>query len=300
MQLAPVVLFAYKRKDKLRDCLQALDNNFAVESTELFIFSDGAKSENDIKQVQEVRSFIEDYKGMSNFKKVTVFFQPINKGLANSIINGVTQVICEFEKVIVVEDDLIVAKDFLRYMNQALDFYQNFKEYGSISGYTYPLAMLKSYDKDIYVTRKGECWGWGTWKDRWIKVDWSVKDFKKYLQDKKKRKSFNELQHGIDKMLIMQMQGKIDSWAVRWCFYLFNNELLTVYPRESKTKNTGFDGSGTHCTDTNIYEIKIENNCLDCKFARLKVNESLEKEAAKFEDRSIADIVWNRVRRIFK
>lgn len=299
MQLAPVVLFAYKRKDKLKDCLQALDDNFDAEKTELYIFSDGAKNENDVKQVQEVRNLIDNYKKVSKFKKVTVILQPKNKGLANSIISGVTEVICEFDKVIVVEDDLIVAKDFLVYMNQALDFYQNFKEYGSISGYTYPLSVLKSYDKDVYVTRKGECWGWGTWKDRWIKVDWKVKDFQNYLQDKRKRKKFNELQHGIDKMLIMQMHGEIDSWAVRWCYHLFVNNLLTVYPKESRTKNIGFDGSGTHCTVTNIYDAEFENRYIDCKFERLSIDKRLEKKAAKFEEKSIIDIIWNRIRRIF-
>ena len=300
MQLAPVVLFAYKRKDKLQDCLQALDDNFEVGKTELYIFSDGAKNENDIKQVQEVRNYIDVYKKVSNFKKVTVVLQPTNKGLANSIISGVTKVVCEFDKVIVVEDDLIVAKDFLLYMNQALDYYQEYKEYGSISGYTYPLPELKSYDRDVYVTKKGECWGWGTWKDRWMNVDWQVKDFEIYLQDKKKRRDFDKLQHGIDKMLIMQMRGKIDSWAVRWCYHLFVNNLLTVYPKESRTKNIGFDGSGTHCTDTDIYETELKNNCLNCKFERLGVNNDLARSVARFEDRSIIDIVRNKIRTILE
>lgn len=285
MNYAPVVLFAYKRVDKLKFCLEALVNNMLADETELYVFSDGAKGENDIKQVEEVRFFLRNYKG--NFKAINIFESPHNLGLANSIISGVTRVINLAEKVIVVEDDLITSRDFLLYMNDALVFYEKFKEYGAVSAYTYPMPILKTYEKDIYVTRKGECWGWGTWKDRWDHVDWEVKDFDEYLKNRRRRKDFESLQYGIDKMLNLQMKGKIDSWAVRWCYYLYKNQLLTVYPKKSRTINIGFDGSGTHCTNSNIYDTQIEDIINSCKFERLMVNNMIEKKAAVFEKKSI-------------
>lgn len=298
MNYAPVVLFAYKRADKLRFCLEALENNMLAGETELYIFSDGAKGESDRGQVEEVRTFLHGYKG--KFKAIEIFESPCNLGLANSIIRGVTQIINLTEKVIVVEDDLVTSPDFLLYMNNALAFYDNFKEYGSVSAYTYPMPILNTYEKDIYVTRKGECWGWGTWKDRWINVDWEVKDFNEYLSDRKRRKEFESLQYGIDKMLNLQMMGKIDSWAVRWCYYLYSNQLLTVYPKKSRTVNVGFDGSGTHCAKSDIYESQIENGISNCKFERLEVNTAIEKEAAVFEKESICQRIVNVIKRCFK
>lgn len=297
MDYVPVALFAYKRVDKLKACIEALENNILVEETELYIFADGAKGESDKKQVEEVRQFLHTYIG--KFKKVNIFENTCNRGLANSIIYGVTKVIDIAGSVIVVEDDLITSKDFLVYMNGALEFYKDFTEYGSVSAYTYPMPILDEYDKDIYVTRKGECWGWGTWKDRWDKVDWEVKDFIQYKHNINKRNGFESLQHGIDKMLNLQMKGKIDSWAVRWCYYLYNNQLLTVYPKESRTLNIGFDGSGTHCTDSKIYETQIKTDIRKCKFERLTINKEIEKKAAVFEKRSFFQIIINKLKRIF-
>lgn len=301
MIYAPVALFAYKRLDKLKACLKALENNICIEETRLFIFCDGAKGENDAVQVKEVRDFLHTYTG--NAKEIEIIESPINKGLANSIISGVTKVINESGKVIVVEDDLITAPDFLVYMNGGLNYYEEFKEYGSVSAYTYALPSLDGYDKDIYVTRKGECWGWGTWKDRWEKVDWDIEDFKQYIHNRKKRKEFDSLQNGIDSMLTAQMNGKIDSWAVRWCYHLYKNKLLTVYPKASRVDNIGFDGSGTHCTDDRAYKVHLNEKNTECKFERLKVNMQLEKEAAVFENRTLAEKisgVYKRLKKIVK
>lgn len=289
MTVAPVVVFAYNRAEKLKMCLKALETNSLVEKTDLFIFSDAAKRVEDTEKVVQVRNFIHQYQQNSKFKKITVVEQPHNLGLSKSIIGGVTRVISEYQKAIVVEDDLIVSEDFLIYMNQALDYYQDMREYGSISAYTYPIPELKEYDKDIYVTRKGDCWGWGTWRDRWIQVDWSVSDFEAYVNDKKRRKAFNAIQYGIDSMLVSQQAGEIDSWAVRWCYYLFFHHLLTVYPRVSRTKNIGFDGSGVHCADSKADNEKYNENQWnevpdrEIIFERLPVNQVLEKKAAAFE-----------------
>lgn len=284
MSYAPIVLFAYKRADKLKKCLVALEKNEEVNRTDIFIFCDGAKNENDRQAVQEVRDYLYEYRKNAGFKRVEIIESPVNKGLANSIIAGVTEIINIYGKVIVLEDDIITTSDFIQYMNGALDFYEDMEQYGSISAYTLPIKGLKKYDKDIYVTRKGDCWGWGTWKERWEKVDWSVSDFEEYYNNKKLRKQFNSLQAGIDTMLVMQMHGELDSWAVRWCYHMFKNHLLTVYPKVSRTVNIGMDGTGTHCG--NIFEAyvdKTNKSLQNCHYEDLEVRRKLEKEASVFE-----------------
>lgn len=283
MKYAPIALFAYKRVDKLRQCVEALEKNIDADKTELYIFSDGYKGEEDKEQVGEVRKYIRTIVHKSIFAKVCIIERTHNWGLANSIIDGVTQVINKHGKIIVVEDDLVTTLDFIQYMNGALNYYEHCEEYGSISAYTYPINILKKYNKDIYVTRKGDCWGWGTWKNRWEKVDWLVKDYAEYINNKKKRKLFDSLEYGLDNMLNMQMNGEIDSWAVRWCYHLFKNCLLTVYPSRSRTLNIGLDGSGTHCeAEVNLYGKKIDNLIAKCKYERLPVDYRLEKASSKF------------------
>lgn len=279
---APVIVFAYKRVDKLVECLTALENNKLVTQTDLYIFSDGAKGKADEINVKTVRDYIKKFCIHSSFQKVQVIESEKNKGLANSIISGVTYVIEKYGRAIIVEDDIVVSKDFLVYMNEALDYYDAYSEYGCISGYTLPIKSLKRYGKDVYVLRKGECWGWATWKDRWEKVDWQVKSYKEYCSNTKMRKEFDKLQAGLDDMLTMQLDGKIDSWAVRWCYHLFRNHLLTVYPTKSRVKNIGIDGSGTHCSAVDIFVSELEDEHKACLFERLDVNRELEKKTAQF------------------
>lgn len=309
MTYAPVAVFAYSRADKLKKCLEALERNPLADKTDLFLFADGAKGAADREKVEQVRYFIHQYQKESKFNKVEIIEQPQNLGLANSIIGGVTKVINKHKKIIVVEDDLIVSEDFLSYMNQGLDYYENMKEYGSISAYTYPMPELENYDKDIYVTHKGECQGWGTWHDRWNEVDWTVSDFNAYIHDKKKRKAFDAIEKGLDRMLISQQAGKVDSWAVRWCYHLFVHQLLTVYPRMSKVYNIGFDGSGVNSGDSEMDAIRHSGDKIAIKnyneksfvtFERMPVNNELERKAAVYWKLSFFEGVLYKLKLLLK
>lgn len=243
----PVILFVFKRKEHTEKCLCALNKNDEANYHDLYIFADGARNQKEIRDVEKVRTLIRDFKKQNNFRRVIIEESPENKGLAKSIIEGVSKVINQYGKAIIVEDDLITSPDFLTYMENALYFYEKDETVGSISGSTYPVKELSKYPFDVYAIKKGECWGWGTWAEIWNQVDWEVKDFEKYFSNKKLRRNFDSLEYGLDNMLCNQMSGKIDSWAVRWCYFLFKNNLLTIYPRESKALNIGLDGTGTHC-----------------------------------------------------
>lgn len=281
-QLAPVVVFAYRRADKIRSCLEALEKNVEAERTAVFLYADGAKSEKDRADVEKTREFIEQYAARHKFESFTVNCRESNMGLANSIITGVTEIMERYGKAIVVEDDLITSPDFLLYMNDALAYYENRKEVGEISAFTHPLKSLKTYEHDVYLTRKAECWGWATWKDRWRLADWEMRSYVAFRRGRQDRE-FEKLQRGINRMLKQQMEGKLDSWAVRWCYSLFVNDRLTVYPKISRTQNIGFDGSGVHCGKTDMYGGEINTDVRRCRFELLDVNRRLEKEAAEFE-----------------
>jgi len=245
--LAPVVLFVYNRPEHTRKTVEALSRNPMAASTELFIFSDAPKNEKASNAVRQVRDYIRTLSDTKLFKSVTITEAPQNKGLANSIINGVSQVLEQHHQVIVLEDDLITAPGFLTYMNDALTFYENEPSVGSISAFTYPVKALKHYKHDVYFTGKGECWGWATWEDRWMPTDWDMKDYDTFMASPTQQRTFNKLQYDLTDMLADQYNGKINSWAVRWVYSLFRRQLLTVYPSETLVYNEGFDGSGTHC-----------------------------------------------------
>lgn len=254
INVAPVLLFTYKRLDVLKQTVAALQANHLAHNTELFVFSDGYKSDLDKEKVNSVRRYI---KGISGFKKITVFESAINKGLANSIIDGVTQIITRYEKVIVLEDDLITSANFLSFMNQALDYYDANPKIFSIAGYS---LMIKGVgEKDVYFTQRASSWGWATWKDRWVDIDWKVATYDSFKNDFNQRKMFNRMGSDMAGMLDRQMLGRMDSWAIRWCFHQFQEQTFTVNPGRSKVRNIGFAEGATHTNDSfNRYDTELD------------------------------------------
>ncbi|MBG6109878.1 hypothetical protein H4V97_001438 [Flavobacterium sp. CG_23.5] len=235
--LAPIVLFTYKRLETLKQTVEVLQNNYLAAASDLYVFSDAAKSKLDIEAVDAVREYIGSIKG---FKTVTIYESKLNKGLAQSIIEGVNEIIKEHEKVIVLEDDLVSSPNFLNYMNEALNFYRNKSKVFSITGFSVPINNGQS-EADVYFALRSSSWGWATWKDRWSSIDWDVKDYSEFKKDSNSRRNFNKMGSDMSDMLDRQMQGRISSWAIRWCYHQFKNDLFSVHPFVSKIDNIGFN-----------------------------------------------------------
>lgn len=246
INLAPIALFVYKRPNHTKETINALKNNIYASESELFVFSDAAKAPKDEPSVTQVREIINN---ISGFKKVTVIEQEKNLGLANSIISGVTRLLGEYGKVIVLEDDLITSPYFLKYMNEGLIYYEKYKNVFTVCGFSHNSRVMKKsagYPYDVYFTYRNSSYGWGTWLDRWRLADWDLSDFESFISDRKKQKEFNSSGDDLTNMLIAQVEGKIDSWSIRWTYTHFKNRALAVYPMYSYIDNIGFDGSGVH------------------------------------------------------
>lgn len=255
--LAPVLLFTYKRLDVLKLTVKALQENIYANESDLYIFSDAAKSEKDENDINNVRDFI---KKINGFKNVFVVESPINKGLAASIINNVSEIIKKYGRVIVLEDDLITSSNFLSFMNQSLDFYSEQKNILSIAGYSIPMQLPLDYKYDCYFLPRPSSWGWATWENRWTNVDWKVSTFSELKKNKSQIKAFNEGGSDLYDMLLKQMTGKIDSWAIRWTYHHFINRGYALCPIVSKTKNIGFNNTATHTNVYNRYSTTLDKS----------------------------------------
>ena len=255
MSLAPIVLFVYNRPWHTRQTVESLQKNILADESELFIFSEGPKNETDKIKVNEVRDFIHS---ISGFKEIKIEESKENTGLAESVIRGVTKVINQYGKVIVLEDDLISAPGFLKFMNEALEFYKDYNRIFSISGYGFPIEFSSEYKSETYILPRSSSWGWGTWLEKWKKADWQVKDIGHFLTDKNLQKKFNEGGTDLTSMLKSQMYGYIDSWGIRWAYTHFKNNGYCLYPVNSLIKNIGTDKSGTHFkSNVNKYDVKL-------------------------------------------
>ena len=254
MTLSPLILTVYNRPIHTKKTVEALLKNELASKSILYIYSDYLKKEEHREDVKKVREYIHTIKG---FKEIHITERKQNYGLAKSIIQGVTEVINKHDKVILIEDDLVTSPMFLTYMNNMLDKYKDEKKIYSITGYNFPPKLMKipkEYKYDIYFSPRAGSWGWATWKDRWNNADWEVKDYDKFLKDRRLQKEFNKGGDDLTDMLIKQMNGELDSWAIRWCYTHFKNNAYCIYPVKSYVDNIGWDGSGVHCGINNKYD----------------------------------------------
>ena len=280
--LAPIVIFTYRRI--ITETIDTLCTNALSIHSDLYIFSDGHKNETDLEDVEEVRKYLHTIKG---FKNISIVESSENKGLANSIINGVSSVLDKHDKVIVLEDDLIVSSDFLTYMNSALSFYKTDERIWAISGYGPNLPCLENYVDDLYLSLRGSSWGWASWKNRWDKVDWEIKDFEELKQNRSLQNNFNLAGNDMYKMLELQMSGGIDSWFIRNYYTQFKQKSYTIYPKKSKIINDGFtDDKGVHTGGAhNKWVVILDNDKINIK--ALAVDSKLMKCFKKFHDLSL-------------
>lgn len=256
--LAPVVIFCYDRPNELKRMINTLKKNKEASETDVYVFCDGPKTPQNKQKNDEVRFFLQSLKG---FKSLNLSISENNKGLAPSIIAGVSEVLKVHDQVIVLEDDLLLSTNFLAWMNSALKHYKNDKKVFSVSGFCPSVIKDNNfYEYDGFFTHKAHSWGWATWKDRWNQVDWDVKDWNEFSTNRKLQKDFNSIGSEMSGLLFDQMSGKKSSWWVRFCYSQFKLGGYTIYPIYSKVINDGFTAEATHCNVYNRYRVDFDKS----------------------------------------
>lgn len=239
--LTPIALFVYKRPQHTERVLNGLRRNSEACGSDLFVFSDGAKDSPAVEGVRAVRALVRNITG---YRSVTVVERDANLGLAQSIVDGVTDLTGRYGSVIVLEDDVVPAPHFLRYMNTALDKYRNVPDVVSIHAYSYPVDGSLP---ETFFLRGADCWGWATWDRGWRVFEPDGAKLLARLRESGQTKPFDlDGSYPYTRMLEDQVAGCNDSWAIRWHAAAFLQGLLTLYPGSSQVQNIGTDGSGTH------------------------------------------------------
>ncbi len=307
---APIAIFVYNRPEHTKRLVESLLKNEEAKFSEVYFYADGKKYTSDIevdiqneKKINDVREYLEKIQG---FKKVTIVNRKENYGLAKNIISGVSEILSTFEKIIILEDDLVVSESFLGYMNNALDYYKSCRNVYSITGYSFVSNNRNILLKETFFLPITCSWSWATWKEKWDCFDGAANGWERLLLDSKMRRQFN-FDNSVDftMMLQNQMDGKINSWAIRWYWSVFKREGLTLYPHVSYVRNGGFDGSGTHTigkipggkngvlnTDKSpAFSIKCENDKVACKIVQRSLREKWYRKLKSNIERMIKNIL---------
>ncbi|WP_316832346.1 sugar transferase [Pedobacter aquatilis] len=250
--LAPIALFVYNRPQHTERTLKFLQQNELAAESRLYIFSDGAKTQQDEAKVAEVRSIINKTEG---FKSVKVIERLENAGLANSVIAGVTQLIKDYGRVIVFEDDLVTSPHTLTYFNEGLNYYQNEPKVMHIGAYMYPLKAENLPQSFFY--RAATSWGWATWDRAWNHFEPNIDTLLNQFDNKKKAAFAIDGTMNFWKQMMEFKNGKNNSWAIRWYASIFLKGGLTLNPSQSLVNNIGHDGTGVHSGINDIYNVII-------------------------------------------
>ncbi|MCK9160708.1 MAG: glycosyltransferase [Bacteroidaceae bacterium] len=279
---APILLFVYNRPAHLQQAIKSLLLNDEAIDSLLFIYSDAAKDEDDLSNVEEVRQYIHTIKG---FASVTIIERENNWGLAQNIIDGVTTQVSRFGRVIVLEDDLILAPYFLRFMNDALETYKDEPKVGHIQACDFTLAPNLP---DTFLIKWTGSWGWATWDRAWKYFNPDGKVLLKELTRRKLTRTFDfNGSYPFTRMLRRQVEGKNNSWAIRWNASLFLNDILSLNVGKSLVKNNGFDGSGTNCGGGGLYDSSLWVKPLPIiKAFPIKENDIARRALAAYYERS--------------
>lgn len=277
--LAPIVVFAYKRADHLKKVFDALKLNALASQSDLYVYCDGPKRNDDLDKINQVRELS---KKQTWCKKLEVIERPTNFGLSKSITTGVTEIIKKYGKIIVLEDDQVVAPTFLEFCNQALEKYKDNTEVMQITGYMYPVETKGS--DDAFFICHSSCWGWATWERAWKQFNTADDQlfFQQVLDNKDLKKKF-DMDHAYpySQMLKQKLEGGNDSWGISWYISLFKNSGLILMPRQSLVANIGRDNSATHKGREVFKDTLSEKSNLELP-PQIKVDENAYRDISVF------------------
>lgn len=295
MNVAPIILFTYNRPLHTKKTVEALQNNTLSKHSHLFIFSDAPRNEKDWEKVEEVRNYLNT---ISGFKDVTIIKRDHNYGLGNNIIEGVSQIINECGKVIIMEDDLLSSPFFLEFMNKGLDVYENNEDVISIHGYLYP---VNTQLPETFFMRNADCLGWATWKRGWNLFERDGTVLLKRLNESNQQKRFDyDNSYPYTNMLTDFVEGKNNSWAIRWYASAFLNNKMTLYPGRSLIFHAGGDGTGTNTGFDNHLDVALSETPIQVNPIPVEQNPDAYYAFVQFYTRMINPSILYRVKRKFK
>jgi len=249
MNASPLILIAYNRPNHLIKVLDALQKNSLIKETILYIYIDGLRKNASRGEMYNRNNVLSIIKHINFSKETIVIERDENYGLEKNITLAINDVLNTFDKVIVLEDDIVPSSFFLRFMNENLEIYKKSDIVFSVCSYMFPINYK---EKKNVLLPYFFSWGWGTWKHKWQKFQSIIN--KEAFKNAHLGSRFNLANYNYVNII-----NEKDSWAIKWYYTIFIHNGLCVFPTKSLTINIGNDGSGTHSTN----EFVLKENFVD-------------------------------------
>ncbi len=237
-----IAVFCYKRAAKLKRSVEALLHNPECASMDVIFFCDGPKGPNDLEGVMDTRKYIDSLTG---FKSIQKKYHEKNVSTGPNFKQGIIWLCQNYDRSIVVEDDLVVTPNYISYLLGGLDFYKNEPSVFCVTGFCFPIN-IKNYEFDSIVHKRFCSYGWASWSNRVKNVHFE----KEYLEECMRSPNFisvlNREGKDLSRMVTKQIKGVISTWDIQMQVHVAVNKLKVIYPVMSKGHNIGFDKESTN------------------------------------------------------
>jgi hypothetical protein len=249
-ECSPIAVFAYNRPLHVNRLIDSLLSNELFSRSPVFIYCDGPRDLDDQDAVAQTRSVAHQRLG----SHAQIVESEDNKGLAQSIIAGVTDLCRRYGRVIVLEDDLVLHPRCLDFLNAALRHYADDAAIYHVNAYRYPLPPASTPN----FSRLVSSWGWATWQRAWINFEPDATKLERRIREADLISVMDfEGTFPYYNMLQNQAKGEIDSWAIRWYASTLLRGGFAICPNVSQVSNYGFDNTGVHCGVSSIFNVEL-------------------------------------------
>ena len=296
---APIVQISYNRASVLHETLVNLAQCEGIENHDIYAFVDGPRTDADCPKIEANIKVLEDFK-QSYLPRMQIIRREHNLGGVKNMIESISNVLERFGRAIIIEDDILVSRTFLKYINAGLRLYENDKRIWAINGYIdHKMRIEQDYPHDIFLAPRHSAWGWGTWKDRWAAVDFSINSFMDFIHEPSNIKLIDRCGKWMLPMLKAQYEGRLNTWDVQCTYHMIRHGLYTIRPRKSMTKNNGM---GTECEHCRIYNADFAKqryfNLFPSLVRDIEPNEVILKRFSALEDNSTLPV--RATRKVFR
>lgn len=269
MKNTGIVIFSHRRDVHLKKLLDSLVLNQTDLPITIYIDMYEKNSEIQFK----LKTLIEKYSQKLCISEIIL--RPEKFGLKKNILAGISKSFKNYEKLIILEEDLILSENAISYFVNCLNEYQNTSEVFHVNGWSKPLDY-SSYEYDLFLTNYMQCVGWATWKHSWSEFEQFLnQDFIFLNKNEIKKLDLKGNLNNVDQLIKNNLKF-INTWAVYWQLFLFKKNKLSIAPLISQIFHGGFDELSTH---NYVYEIKqsnLQNNKID--------SENIQKDSAVYDN----------------
>lgn len=255
-----LAFFVYKRPECTERVIESIRKN---KFEKIYVFQDGLRDEKDREPWEKVSAMVKAI----DFADTEIHISDRNKGLADSIVEGMDYVFEKHETAIALEDDALLSRDYKDFMTACFTRYKNNKKIMGVSGGNH-VEVAEDYPYDVCFLYRMSSLGFGTWRDRWVHFERNPRILAGILKDREKRRIL-ELAGDLKHYVAESIQNKIDTWATYWALYQIDSQCYHIAPKGSLATDIGREGSGTNSTvATHRYEVQLCTKNGEWKFPK--------------------------------